>query len=63
MPTLAWNGDGVTIPLPEDGSLQIIEEVPDDVYAKGTVHSAEEGLAAAERIGFPVMIKVTGAFG
>jgi hypothetical protein len=24
VPTLAWNGDGVTIPLPEDGTTQVL---------------------------------------
>ena len=33
--------------------------VPDDVYAKGCIHSMKDGLAAAIKIGFPVMIKAS----
>lgn len=33
--------------------------VPDDVYKKGCVQDVDEGLAAAKRIGFPVMIKAS----
>ena len=30
-----------------------------DLYAKGCVHSLEEGLSAAQTIGYPVMIKAS----
>ena len=33
--------------------------VPEDVYDKGCIHSMAEGLAAAIKIGFPVMIKAS----
>ncbi len=33
--------------------------VPEDVYRRGCVTSAEEGVQAAQRIGFPVMIKAS----
>ena len=33
--------------------------VPDDVYDKGCIHSMKDGLAAAIKIGFPVMIKAS----
>ena len=33
--------------------------VPDDVYSKGCIHSMKDGLAAAKKIGFPVMIKAS----
>ncbi len=33
--------------------------VPDDIYQKGCVKTADEGLASANRIGFPVMIKAS----
>lgn len=59
VPTLSWNGDGVTIPMPEGQA--VIQEVPDFVYEKGSVKTADQGVAAAGRIGYPVMIKVTTA--
>ena len=34
-------------------------KIPSDLYKKGCVNDAEEGLAAAHRIGFPVMIKAS----
>jgi len=33
--------------------------VPDDIYEKACVFDAKTGLEAAERIGFPVMIKAS----
>jgi acetyl-CoA carboxylase/biotin carboxylase 1 len=33
--------------------------VPDDIYNKGCIHSMKDGLAAAIKIGFPVMIKAS----
>ena len=35
------------------------QTVPDDIYRLGTVIDAEEGMASAKRIGFPVMIKAS----
>ncbi len=34
-------------------------EVPQHIYNKGCILTAEEGLAAAIKIGFPVMIKAS----
>lgn len=36
-----------------------IVTVADDVYAQGCVKSPEEGLAAAKKIGFPIMVKAS----
>ena len=33
--------------------------VPNDIYAKGCVMSVDEGIKAAQTIGFPVMIKAS----
>ena len=51
---------GLTIDWdPEDLKKGKVVTVPDDIYQKGCVHTAEEGLAAAQKIGFPVMIKAS----
>jgi len=34
-------------------------KISTDLYRKGCVESVEEGLAAAQKIGFPVMIKAS----
>ncbi|CAM9454182.1 unnamed protein product [Ectocarpus sp. 8 AP-2014] len=52
VPTIAWNGDGLHADY-EDGGI------PDDVYAKANVTTAEKAAEACERIGFPVMIKAS----
>ncbi|KIY00398.1 uncharacterized protein Z520_04083 [Fonsecaea multimorphosa CBS 102226] len=56
VPCIPWSGEGVDeVEIDQDG----IVTVRDDVYEKGCVHSAEEGLAAARKIGFPVMVKAS----
>jgi acetyl-CoA carboxylase/biotin carboxylase 1 len=54
VPTIAWNGDGITVT--DD---QARHGIPEDIYARGCVASAAAALDAAERIGFPVMIKAS----
>ncbi|KAJ2081542.1 acetyl-coenzyme-A carboxylase [Coemansia sp. RSA 988] len=56
VPTMPWSGDGITdTEVNELGHL----EVPDGAYQEATTHNMEEGLAQAQRIGFPVMIKAS----
>ena len=56
VPCIPWSGTGVNeVKVGSDG----IVTVEDDVYAKGCVTSVEEGLAAAKKIGFPVMVKAS----
>ncbi|KAJ2159404.1 acetyl-coenzyme-A carboxylase [Coemansia sp. RSA 552] len=56
VPTMPWSGDGITdTELNAQGHL----EVPDDAYHAATTHNMDEGLAQAQRIGFPVMIKAS----
>ncbi|OAP58236.1 hypothetical protein AYL99_07326 [Fonsecaea erecta] len=56
VPCIPWSGEGVDeVEIDKDG----IVTVRDDVYEKGCVHSAEEGLEAARKIGFPVMVKAS----
>ena len=44
---------------PSDLVAGRVVTVPDDVYERGCVRTAEEGLNAAKTIGFPVMIKAS----
>ncbi|EXJ63866.1 acetyl-CoA carboxylase [Cladophialophora yegresii CBS 114405] len=56
VPCIPWSGEGVDeVEVDEDG----IVTVKDEVYDKGCVHSPQEGLEAARKIGFPVMVKAS----
>ena len=56
VPCIPWSGEGVNqVTIDQDG----IVTVEDEVYAKGCVHSPQEGLEAARKIGFPVMVKAS----
>lgn len=56
VPCIPWSGEGVDrVEVDEEG----IVKVSDEVYAQGCVTSPEEGLAAARKIGFPVMVKAS----
>lgn len=56
VPTMAWSGTGIS---DTELSPQGFVTVPDAAYANACVTSAEQGLAKAEIIGFPVMIKAS----
>ncbi|XP_044539622.1 acetyl-CoA carboxylase 2-like, partial [Gracilinanus agilis] len=60
IPTLPWSGSGLVVEW-QDEDLQQMKRisVPPETYSKGCVKDVEEGLQAAERIGFPVMIKAS----
>lgn len=53
VPSIPWSGDGLEANLQDDGTI------PEDVFKKGCVFTVEEAKAAAERIGFPIMIKAS----
>ncbi|KIJ20620.1 hypothetical protein PAXINDRAFT_165527 [Paxillus involutus ATCC 200175] len=56
VPTMAWSGSGISdTELSEQGFVI----VPDKAYKEACVTSVEEGLAKAEQIGWPVMIKAS----
>ncbi len=56
VPCMPWSGTGIKeTMMSEQGFLT----VSDDVYQKACIHTAEEGLEKAEKIGFPVMIKAS----
>ncbi|KAF7283158.1 hypothetical protein GWI33_001223 [Rhynchophorus ferrugineus] len=54
VPTLAWSGAG----LKAQYSGKKIK-ISSELFARGCVATAEEGLTAAQKIGFPVMIKAS----
>ncbi|VEN41740.1 unnamed protein product [Callosobruchus maculatus] len=54
VPTLPWSGSGLTA---QYSGKKI--KISSELFAKGCVSTAEEGLAAAHKIGFPVMIKAS----
>eukprot|EP01128_Nolandella_sp_AFSM9_P005972 TRINITY_DN2995_c0_g1_i1.p1 TRINITY_DN2995_c0_g1~~TRINITY_DN2995_c0_g1_i1.p1 ORF type:complete len:2209 (+),score=622.06 TRINITY_DN2995_c0_g1_i1:78-6704(+) len=58
VPTLPWNGMDLTLNVDDLAPGQVIS-VSDEMYKKGVVYTAAEGLAACERIGYPVMIKAS----
>jgi acetyl-CoA carboxylase/biotin carboxylase 1 len=54
VPCIAWNGADVKAEYDrEKGSL------PEKAYEEATIHSASEASVAAEKIGFPIMIKAS----
>ncbi|RVX72559.1 Acetyl-CoA carboxylase [Exophiala mesophila] len=56
VPCIPWSGEGVdSVEIDDNG----IVTVRDDIYDKGCVHSPQEGLEAAKKIGFPVMVKAS----
>jgi acetyl-CoA carboxylase/biotin carboxylase 1 len=56
VPCIPWSGEGVDeVDIDKHG----IVTVKDDIYAKGCVYSPQEGLEAARKIGFPVMVKAS----
>ncbi|XP_053444554.1 acetyl-CoA carboxylase 2 isoform X1 [Nycticebus coucang] len=60
IPTLPWSGSGLTVEWTDDDLQQGKRiSVPEDVYEKGCVKDVDEGLEAAEKIGFPLMIKAS----
>jgi acetyl-CoA carboxylase/biotin carboxylase 1 len=53
---MAWSGSGISdTVLSEQGFVT----VPDSAYKDACVTSVEEGIAKAESIGYPVMIKAS----
>ena len=56
VPCMPWSGTGIKETIMSD---QGFLTVSDEVYQRACIHSAEEGLAKAEIIGYPVMIKAS----
>ena len=51
--TMPWNGDGMTADLDEKGNI------PFEQFDAACIHTEEEAVAAANRIGYPVMLKAS----
>jgi len=56
VPCIPWSGEGVSQVKVDAHGIVTVE---DHIYDKGCVHSPEEGLEAARKIGFPVMVKAS----
>ncbi|KAL1117895.1 hypothetical protein AAG570_004208 [Ranatra chinensis] len=54
IPTLPWSGTGL---IAQYSGRRI--KISSELYKKGCVSTVEEGLASAQRIGFPVMVKAS----
>lgn len=52
VPTIAWNGDGLTVDYKKEG-------IPDAVFDRANVKTVEQAVEAGERVGFPLMIKAS----
>ena len=56
VPCIPWSGTGVDEVKVDDHNIVTVD---DDVYMRGCVKDWKEGLEAAKKIGFPVMIKAS----
>ncbi|KAH8725486.1 acetyl-CoA carboxylase [Phaeosphaeriaceae sp. PMI808] len=56
VPCIPWSGTGVEEVVVDKEGIVTVE---DHIYEKGCTKSWEEGLAAAKKIGFPVMVKAS----
>ncbi|XP_049906114.1 acetyl-CoA carboxylase isoform X2 [Epinephelus moara] len=60
IPTLPWSGSGLRVGWDEeDKMLGNVISVPSEMYTEGCVLDVDDGLAGAERIGYPVVIKAS----
>ncbi|CAB1453393.1 unnamed protein product [Pleuronectes platessa] len=60
IPTLPWSGSGLRVDwTEEDQAGENVISVPQEIYVKGCVLDVDDGLAGAEKIGYPVVIKAS----
>ncbi|KAL0597102.1 Acetyl-CoA carboxylase 1 [Plecturocebus cupreus] len=59
IPTLPWSGSGLRVDWHENDFSKRILNVPQELYEKGYVKDVDDGLQAAEEVGYPVMIKAS----
>ncbi|ELW61752.1 Acetyl-CoA carboxylase 1 [Tupaia chinensis] len=59
IPTLPWSGSGLRVDWQENDFSRRILNVPQELYEKGYVKDVDDGLKAAEEVGYPVMIKAS----
>jgi len=53
VPSIPWSGQGIECELNEEGVI------PEEIFQRACVSTAEEAAAMAEKIGYPVMIKAS----
>ncbi|CAM9607653.1 unnamed protein product, partial [Laminaria digitata] len=53
VPSIPWSGDGLEAVLTSEGTI------PAETFRKAQVTTLDEALAAANRIGYPVMVKAS----
>ncbi|KAF2646451.1 hypothetical protein P280DRAFT_415750 [Massarina eburnea CBS 473.64] len=56
VPCIPWSGEGVDDVIVDSHGIVTVE---DHIYDKGCTKTPEEGLEAAKKIGFPVMVKAS----
>jgi acetyl-CoA carboxylase/biotin carboxylase 1 len=56
VPCIPWSGTGVEEVVVDDHGIVTVE---DHIYEQGCTKTWEEGLVAAKKIGFPVMVKAS----
>lgn len=62
VPSIPWSGsfgDDQNDDGPLQARLQDDGTIPEDVFQKACVHSVDEALTAAQRIGYPIMLKAS----
>uniref|UniRef100_A0A3Q3ABR9 acetyl-CoA carboxylase n=1 Tax=Kryptolebias marmoratus TaxID=37003 RepID=A0A3Q3ABR9_KRYMA len=59
IPTLPWSGAGLTVEWTANNQKKKIINVPQELYECGCIQDVEDGLKAAEKIGYPVMVKAS----
>ncbi|OCT94491.1 hypothetical protein XELAEV_18012163mg [Xenopus laevis] len=59
IPTLPWSGSGLKVDWQESDLKKNNLSVPPEIYGKGYVKDVDDGLKAAEVVGYPVMIKAS----
>uniref|UniRef100_A0A8C2F1L7 acetyl-CoA carboxylase n=1 Tax=Cyprinus carpio TaxID=7962 RepID=A0A8C2F1L7_CYPCA len=60
IPTLPWSGFGLRVEWAEEEQRHgRVISVPPELYVQGCVKDVDEGLASAEKIGYPVVIKAS----
>uniref|UniRef100_A0A914Z132 Acetyl-CoA carboxylase n=1 Tax=Panagrolaimus superbus TaxID=310955 RepID=A0A914Z132_9BILA len=61
IPTIEWSGSGITAPEPDPSSSVQEMNIPEEIYRKATVSTADEGLKCLKekKISYPIMIKAS----
>ncbi|KAG8451331.1 hypothetical protein GDO86_003516 [Hymenochirus boettgeri] len=59
IPTLPWSGCGLKVDWQESDLRKYLMNVPQEIYEKGCVKDVDDGLKAADVVGYPVMIKAS----